>query len=95
MDMERAADPARRDQDNLAWRPGRFEERIRRQWNHIPSEAIEAAGDDLDKLAETVHDKVGGELDEVRHRLEQFRLAERQREVAPSEDPLLRPGAKV
>ncbi len=88
----RVRDPAVRDQDAVPWRQGRFAERVRREWNAVPSQAIDAAGMDLDALAQAIHKVVGGNMDHVKARLEEFALLERIGAAAAS-DALVRPGA--
>lgn len=93
----RVRDPASRDQDSTAWRRGRFAERVRREWNPVATATIEATrtvgedGYDLGALAEAIRARVGGDLDHIRERLEQFARLEEMGMPAQA-DPLLRPG---
>lgn len=88
----RLRDPAHRDQDGIVWRRGRFAERVRRQWNPVETDADPASDAELEALALAVQARVGGDLDEIRHRLGEF--AAMDAVAAPSaEDPLVRPGA--
>lgn len=87
-------DPAHRDQDGPSWRRGRFRERVRRQWNPVPGALIERHADDLDALAGAIQARVGGDLGEIRARLE--RLRDLDAFCAPAApDPLVRPGANA
>lgn len=86
-------DPAYRDVDVQPWVPGRFEERVRRAWNGVPSQEIHAAAGDLDRLTAVIHAKVGGEAQHIRHRLERFREMDARPDRRPRPDPLVRPGA--
>jgi hypothetical protein len=85
-------DPAYRDVDALAWRAGRFEERIRRAWNPIRTADIESAGGNIEALIDIIHAKVGGDRDEIEHRVRAFDAAERSGALH-AHDPLLRPGS--
>ena len=87
----RLHDPAHRDQDGVAWHRGRFEERVRRQWNAVPGADVAAASGDLDALGQAVHARVGGDLAEVRHRLVELQELDALAEPE-AEDPLVRPG---
>lgn len=91
----RVRDPASRDQEPLAWRRGRFAERVRREWNPVRTAAIEAArsgsGYDIELLATAVQRAIGGDLETVRRRLSEFAAAEALGEPA-GPDPLVRPG---
>lgn len=91
----RIEDPAYRDVDDGPWHSGRFAERVRREWNPITAKTIDDAGDDLEKLADAVLERVGGDKEEVLERLKAFRRAERDATRPPREDPLVRPGAPV
>jgi len=87
----RLHDPAHRDQDGEAWHRGRFEERVRRQWNAVPGDLVAANSGDLDALAQAIQGRVGGDLAEVTGRLVQ--LQEMDALAAPeADDPLVRPG---
>ena len=95
-DGVRVRDPATRDQDPKVWRRGRFAERVRREWNPIPTQVIESArradGYDLEALAAAIHARVGGDVAPIRDRLGEFVAAEAAG-AAASPDPLTRPGA--
>jgi hypothetical protein len=87
-------DPAHRDQDGPSWRRGRFRERVRRQWNPVPGALIERNADDLDALAGVIQARVGGDLEEIRARLDRLRELDAWC-TAPAPDPLVRPGANA
>jgi len=92
----RVRDPASRDQDATAWRRGRFAERVRREWNQVRTDAIEATstaddGYDLGALTEAIRARVGGDAAHIRQRLEQFAALEHIGAPA-APDPLVRPG---
>ncbi len=86
----RILDPAYRDQDGTPWRGGRFAERVRREWNQIRTAEIEAADGDMDALAQTIFEKVGGKLDHIQGRLQVFMQMET---GTPVRDSLVRPGS--
>lgn len=90
----RLRDPAHRDQDGPAWRRGRFAERVRRQWNAVRLEADPRADADLDALAQAIQARVGGDVEHIRHRLDEFTTMEAAGAPA-APDPLLRPGASA
>lgn len=85
-------DPAHRDQDGPSWRRGRFRERVRRQWNPVPGALIDRYADDLGQLAAAIQGRVGGDLGEIRARLEALKALEYDC-APPARDPLVRPGA--
>ena len=89
---DRLVDPAHRDQDGPAWHRGRFEERVRRAWNAVPGAAVHANAGDLDALAHAIQEKVGGDVGDVRHRLEDLRAVDGAA-APPMDDGLVRPGA--
>lgn len=91
----RIEDPASRDQDDAPWHSGRFAERVRREWNPITSDAIGAAGDDMDALAAAIQKRAGGDQKEIVARLERFRRVERDPTASARDDGLVRPGAPV
>ena len=87
----RLRDPAHRDQDGPVWHGDRFAERVRRQWNAVPVPAG-TGPEDLDALARAVQERVGGDTQHIRARLEEFAQLE-MASAPPADDPLLRPGA--
>lgn len=87
----RLNDPAHRDQDGMEWHRGRFAERVRREWNPVNLGGVPLARRDLDVLAEAVQSRVGGDVGDIRHRLEEFAAME-QKAGSPVDDPLVRPG---
>ena len=91
----RVRDPASRDQEPVAWRRGRFAERVRREWNPVRTTALEAArsgdGYDIEVLAAAVQRAIGGDLEAIRRRLTEFAAVESVGAPAGA-DPLLRPG---
>ena len=91
----RLRDPAHRDQDGTVWRRGRFAERVRRQWNAVSSNVLTLYADapsDLGTLALAIQARVGGDLEEIRARLDEFAALD-DVGASPAGDPLLRPGA--
>ncbi len=86
----RVRDPAHRDQDGTAWRRGRFAERVRREWNPVVFEPGGAEAD-LGALAEHVQARIGGDVEGIRAKLEEFARLETDAEP-PAEDALVRPG---
>jgi hypothetical protein len=90
----RLFDPAHRDQDGPSWRRGRFRERVRRQWNPVPGALIDRHADDLGALAATIQGRVGGDLEDIRARLERL-LRLDDESAPPAKDPLVRPGANA
>ncbi|MHB1261696.1 MAG: hypothetical protein ACYC2H_08260 [Thermoplasmatota archaeon] len=88
----RLRDPAHRDQDGVAWRRGRFAERVRRQWNAVELPAGASPDDDLDAMAQAIQARIGGAAEPIRERLAEFVRLDA---VAgpPGADPLVRPGA--
>src|SRR5687768_15749891 len=88
----RLRDPAHRDQDGTVWRRGRFAERVRRQWNPVEAAAEPSSEADLDALARTIQARVGGDVEEIRARLDEFAALD---DLAspPAIDALVRPGA--
>lgn len=90
----RLADPAHRDQDGTSWRRGRFRERVRRRWNAVPGALIDRYADEPLTLAATIHGRVGGDLEEIRARLERLRALDEEC-VPAAPDPLVRPGSNV
>jgi hypothetical protein len=91
----RVRDPASRDQEPVAWRRGRFAERVRREWNPVRTATIEAArsgdGYDVAALAAAIQRAIGGDNEAIRARLTEFAAAEELGAPA-GPDPLLRPG---
>lgn len=88
----RLRDPAHRDQDGPVWRRERFAERVRRQWNVVQMSG-EASGEaELDELAAAIQAKVGGDVQHIRQRLEEFAELD-EAGAPPAADPLVRPGA--
>ena len=88
----RLCDPAHRDQDGPLWRRGRFEERVRRQWNAVPSAALAAAGEEVAAVAAAVHGAVGGDLADIQARVAELQALDGAA-APPAPDPLVRPGA--
>jgi hypothetical protein len=92
----RVRDPAYRDQDAVAFRRGRFAERVRREWNVVSTRTIEASmqgpGSDLEALAKAIQERVGGDVEPLLARLREFMALESDGAPASS-DPLVRPGA--
>jgi hypothetical protein len=88
----RLRDPAHRDQDGTVWRRGRFPERVRRQWNPVEVAGDPASEAGLDALARTIQARVGGDVEEIRARLDEFAALD---DLAspPAIDPLVQPGA--
>lgn len=91
----RVRDPASRDQEPMAWRRGRFAERVRREWNPVRTATIEAArsgaGYDVSALASAIQRAIGGDLAAIRGRLTEFAAAEAAGAPA-GPDLLVRPG---
>jgi hypothetical protein len=87
----RLNDPAHRDQDGMDWHRGRFAERVRRQWNPVHLGGVPLARGDLDVLAQAVQSRVGGDVGEIRHRLDEFAALE-QAGAPAMDDPLVKPG---
>ena len=85
-------DPAHRDQDGLDQRPGRFAERVRRQWNVVALHEEPMAPADIPLLARAIHEKVGGDIQVIEARLAEFERMEHGG-VLPAADPVVRPGA--
>lgn len=90
----RLRDPAHRDQDGAEWHQGRFAERVRREWNPVHLGGVPLARRDLDVLAQAVHARVGGDMDGIRARLDEFAAMEAEGDPAV-DDPLVRPGESV
>lgn len=88
----RLRDPAHRDQDGPVWRRQRFAERVRRQWNVVRMSGAASGEAELDELAAAIQAKVGGDVEHVRQRLEEFARMD-EAGAPPEVDPLVRPGA--
>ncbi|HJQ93436.1 MAG TPA: hypothetical protein VJ874_04025 [Candidatus Thermoplasmatota archaeon] len=88
----RLRDPAHRDQDGPVWRRDRFAERVRRQWNVVQMSGGAAGDAELDELAAAIQAKVGGAVEAIRHRLQEFADLD-EAAAQPAVDPLVRPGA--
>ena len=71
----RIRDPANRDQDQVAWRQGRFGERVRREWNQIRTAAIDSA-QSLDELTDAIFAIEGGDKAHIMERLQLFQAME-------------------
>lgn len=90
----RLRDPAHRDQDGPVWRRDRFAERVRRQWNAVAADGVPLTADDLEPLARAIQAHAGGDVEDVKARLQEF-LRMDEAAAPPVADPLVKPGEPI